>query len=110
MQPSLIRDPDTGVFTGTYQVNKPPGMQAGDTQAVTVYFWSDDTEGSIAPPGEWGVHNSEADPNQKRWRLKYRNPFYFDASPPRDWSIPMLFAILGAIITALVFIFVRRRP
>ncbi len=110
LQPSMTRDPDTGIFTGTYPINKPPGMQAGDTQAVTVYFWNKDTEGSTAPPGEWGVHNSEADPKQKRWRLKYRNPFYLDTSPPRDWSIPMLFAILGAMITALVFTTFRRRP
>ena len=25
MQPGLTRDPKTGVFTGTYRINKPPG-------------------------------------------------------------------------------------
>lgn len=114
-QPCLTRDPVTGVFTGTYRMDRPPGLQPGDTQPVTVYFWPEASEGgSQAPSGEWGVHNSEADPNQKRWRLKYHNPFYFDATPPRDWSrdwyFALLFAVLGAIATALAFIFLRRRP
>lgn len=116
LQPCLARDAETGLFTGSYRIAKPAGAQAGDSQPVTVYFWRASSGDSTAPPGEWGVHNSAADPDQKRWRLRYSNPFYFDASPPRDWSadwpFALLFAALGAALSALVLVLVlrRRRP
>lgn len=109
--PPLVYDPATGEWTGTYAVNKPPGMQPGDTMPVTVYFYHPPSEdgGTVGPPGEWGVTDSEANPNQKKWKLTYSNPFYFDAIPPGQTSPFLLFGIFAFAAIVLLFFLIRRR-